>query len=156
MRAKLVEYNFERGKDPKDQMKVGYGPAKPEYINDFLEAMNDMGIDPVLTQRKEFGNLMIWSLKLKPLSPALPPGIYGKSVFLIPPEPGISKMEKVGWNFEPIGDNDFFDTPYPIIKYIAEEVLGTDIDERIQALKDALEEEEAAREIMQKWSKKWS
>ena len=160
MRAKLVEYNFERGKNPKDQMKIGYGPAKPEYINDFIEAMDDASIRPVLIKRKEFGDLMIWELRGKDSPYNVPNDVYGNSVYLIPP--GDDQRENSGWHFKPYekryGGPEYLPTPYPIIRFILEAVSGDikTVREQIQALEDSLEIEKGSLEMLQKWSKKWS
>ena len=153
MRAKLVEYNFERGRDPKGKIGIGYGPAKPQYLDDLEEALDDLGI---MFRRQEldgFPETTTWEIT----GPGdVPPSILSKVIFLF------SKPDKngnIGWLFNPIAaytkkGKQFYDTPYPIIKFIANEYYG-DIEEHIQGLREALNEYESIKEKLLKWSKKW-
>ena len=154
MRAKLVEYNFERGRDPKTKIGIGYGPARPQYIEDFEKAMDDFGLILRREELDKFPGVTVWTIT----GPGdVPISIKDKTIFLFSKP---DKKGKSGWVFNPItsyekNTKQFYDTPYPIIKFIANEYHG-DVEEHIQGLKDALDEYERVKEKMSIWSKKWS
>jgi hypothetical protein len=154
MRARLIEYNFERGRDPKGKLGIGYGPAKPQYMEDFESAMDDLGIIIRKETLDKWPDVIVWTIE----GPGdVPISILDKTIFLF------SKPDKkgnVGWSFNPMtaytkSTRQNYDTPYPIIKFIANEYHG-DIEEHIRGLQDALEEYKGIQEKMLKWSKKWS
>lgn len=154
MRAKLVEYNFERGRDPKGKIGIGYGPAKPQYIEDFEKAMDDFGIMIRREELDKFPNVTVWTLT----GPGdLPMSLLEKTVFLFSKS---DKKGKYGWSFNPMtayseNKKNLYDTPYPIIEFIVKQ-YHSDIEEHIRGLKDALDEYERVKEKMSVWSKKWS
>lgn len=154
MKAKLVEYNFERGRDPKGKIGIGYGPAKPQFIEDFETAMDDFGIEIRKESLDSFPDVIVWTLT----GPGdLPMTILEKTVFLFSKP---DKKGRHGWSFNPIkadslSTKDYYDNPYEIIKFIAKQYHG-DIDQHIQALKDTLNDYVRIGEKMSIWSKKRS
>jgi len=161
MRARLIkeDINFERGRDPKGKMGVGYGPAKPQYIEDFEKAMEDFGIAVNKQTIRQWKDTILWDL----VDNELPPSIQGKTVFLQTKpiqksDSNNSSITGMGWSFMPMDSKSprkWFDNPYPIIKYIIETHYN-DIEGRIRALQSSLQDYIETEKKIQKWTKKWS
>jgi len=113
MRARLIEYNFQRGNDPKDSMKIGIGPFK--YIEEFEKILDDLHLSIVPQGDEEFDDTLEWILD---------DDEFGEGMAL----EIISADRTKGWYFSPYSKN-YFSDPYEILEYLIKSVYDSLEDE---------------------------
>jgi hypothetical protein len=112
MRARLVEANFERGKDPKDSMKIGLGPFK--YIEEFEKILDDLHLLVEKQGDGEFDRNLEWILVDDEF------GNFNSEVIFLDREKG--------WSFSLYSKN-YFSDPYEILEYLIKSVYDSLEDE---------------------------
>jgi hypothetical protein len=112
MRAKLVEYNFERAGDPKDQMRIGLGPSK--YIEEFEKILDEFHWEYQKDDSWESNGVIEWFLSDDEFRG------FGNEEIIV--------LDKNGWRFLPYS-NDYFKDPFEIADYLIQSVKGSLKDE---------------------------